>query len=344
MSDQYDVTIGIPVFRAVSYIQDTMKSALNQSFQNIEFLIVDDCGDDGTIVFISLLQKNHPRGKDIRILRNDQNCGVSYCRNLIIEKARGRFLYFMDADDLIEPNTIQLLFDTVIQKQAQVAYGSYEIIDMLNNGFTQVYQKASMVLEGEDKLALYAFKNVNIFHVSVCNCLIDLTFLRQIGTRFIDVPYWEDMAFTTEFVTKVSCAVLLSEVTYHYIRRPDSLSHYQERNQYDKQEIMRNIAVLENLKSQCNFMRGRPYLPYLCNNLETNSFYLICHILQHFEQIVPCFDWPELKRIMCHPLTLCHILRFRYKMFPNLFFCILGMTPVPIFPKVIRLIKKIKNR
>ena len=70
MKEQYEVTIGIPVYQSVDYIRDTMNSALNQSFSDIEFLIVDDRGHDGTMDVISRFQTSHPRGKDILILIN----------------------------------------------------------------------------------------------------------------------------------------------------------------------------------------------------------------------------------------------------------------------------------
>ena len=128
MKDQYEVTIGIPVYRSVDFIRDTMTSALNQTFPDIEFLIVDDCGQDGTMDVVSQIQKSHQRGKDIHIIVNDSNRGVSYSRNRIIDETRGRFLYFLDSDDTIESNTIQLLYDAIIQNRVQIAYGSYEII------------------------------------------------------------------------------------------------------------------------------------------------------------------------------------------------------------------------
>lgn len=345
MRDQYDVTIGIPVYRAVNYIKDTINSALNQTFSDIEFLIVDDCGNDGTIDYISFLQNNNFRGKDIRILKNDKNHGVSFCRNRIIDEARGKYLYFMDADDMIELNTIQILFDAVMQKQSQVAYGSYEIIDTINNSSKRVYQKASKVFVSEDELALYAFKNNNVFHVSVCNCLIDLSFLRQIGLKFLNVSYWEDMAFTSEFVTRVNKAVLLPDVTYHYICRPDSLSHYQERVRYDKQEIMSNILVLDYLKNKCISMKGKIYLPYLCYILEMNSFYAVCHIKRHINQISPRLKWYEIKKIMHHPMRICNIMLFRHKQLSNLFFCIMSVMPIPLFKLTIWFIcKYIKDK
>ena len=157
MKEQYEITIGIPVYQSVDYIQDTMNSALNQSFPDIEFLIVDDRGNDGTMDVISHFQTSHPRGNDIRILVNEKNKGVSYSRNRIIEEARGRFLYFMDSDDTIEPNTIQLLYDAVIQHHVQVAYGSYEIIDgigrysVLDNERTKKEGKYLSMVDGQPK-------------------------------------------------------------------------------------------------------------------------------------------------------------------------------------------------
>ena len=246
----FDVTIGIPVFRAYDYINSTMQSVLNQTYSSIEFLIIDDCGNDGTIGVVEEFQKDHPRGKDIRILRNEKNMGVSFCRNRIIDEAMGQFLYFMDSDDTIEPFTIQILIDAVRRTHSQIAYGSYEIIDLVNNSPVQKYQKADIQLTGDGELAMYAFSHINVFHVSVCNNLVNLDFLRQTGIRFINAHYWEDMAYTTELVTKITRAVLLSNITYHYMWRPDSLSHYQNREHLHKDEIMDNISVINYLKGK----------------------------------------------------------------------------------------------
>lgn len=343
MKERYEVTIGIPVYRSVDYIQNTMMSALNQSFPDIEFLIVDDCGNDGTMDVIKMFQMNHPRGKDIHILNNDTNLGVSYSRNRIIDEARGRCLYFMDSDDTIEPDTIQLLYDAIVDNQAQIAYGSYEIIDGIGNSPKEVFQKDSLVLNGVDKLALYAFRNSHIFHVSVCNQLIDLSFLRQTGVRFMDVSYWEDMVFTTELVTKVTKAVLLSNITYHYVRRHGSLSHYQDREKLDRQEILKNISVINYIKDKCKNLKEKPYLPYLCNYIEMNSFYTICHIIKKNKRITPKISYDEMRDYIRHPMSLIDIMSFKYKRFSNLLFCMTGKMPILFFVPTIWALGKIKE-
>lgn len=343
MKDQYEVTIGIPVYKSIDFILDTMTSALNQTFPDIEFLIVDDCGQDGTMAIISQIQNSHQRGNDIRILKNESNKGVGYSRNRMIDEARGRYLYFMDSDDTIEPNTIQLLYDTIIQNHVQIAYGSYEIIDGIGNSPIERYQKDALVLKGEDQLAMYAFKNNHIFHVSVCNHLVDLAFLRQSEVRFIDASYWEDMVYTTELVMIISSAVLLPDITYHYYRHSGSLSKYQVRNTYDREEIMKNVSVIQLLKEKCASLLGKNYFPYFFYNIEMISFYMACHILRNSHRITPMISLMEIQKMLRYPVPMKEILQFNNKRIPNMLFALLSDMPLFLFRPSIWALGKLKK-
>ena len=339
----YDVTIGIPVYNAKDYIVNTMESALSQTYPSIEFLIIDDCGEDGSISEILRIKEEHPRGAHIHVLRNDNNYGVGYCRNRIIAESQGKYLYFMDSDDIIEYNTIQLLMNAMINHQVQIAYASYDIIDTVNNEPIEVYRKPSIVIDKEDELAMYAFKYNQVFHVSVCNSLIDLTFLRHTGLKFIDAFFWEDLAFTSELVTMVSRAVFISDITYHYIRRSGSLSHYQERDQYDKGEFMNSLFVLNYLKEKCINLKGKDYLPFFCYNLEVNSFYIVLRIMKYSHQIVPAVTSSEMKAFLKHPMSISEIFFFSNKKLANLLFWLIGNMPVLILVPIMNIIRKIKH-
>lgn len=339
----YDVTIGIPVFRSFDYVRDAMMSALSQTFLGIEILVVDDGGNDGSIAVIKELQQTHPRGGHIHIVTNPKNMGAGYSRNRIIDEAKGKFLYFMDSDDTIEANTIQLLYDAIVKNQAEVAYGSYEIVDRSVPHCKEVYQKDDVCLSGDGQLAEYALSHVGRFHVSACNCLMDLEFLRQSGVRFINTNYWEDMAFTYELVPKVTRAILLSSVTYHYLRHSGSLSHYQAREQLHKEEVLANASTLNYLKEKCKAYRGQSFLPYMCYNLELNSFYIVCHILKNAHLIVPGFSHHEMRDILCHPLNLPDILCFRSLLLQNLLFWLLSRLPVPLFVVSVKVLGKLKR-
>ena len=76
-------------------------SALNQTYSSIEFLLIDDGGADVSIEIVERMKADHHRGRDIRIIKHEQNKGVAASRNRIIDEASGEYLYFMDSDDVI---------------------------------------------------------------------------------------------------------------------------------------------------------------------------------------------------------------------------------------------------
>ena len=95
------VSVIIPVYNVEPYITQSLESALAQTYPSIEFLLVDDFSSDLSADIVRRFQMNHPRGADIRLLSNPNNLGVSASRNRIIDEARGEYLFFMDADDVI---------------------------------------------------------------------------------------------------------------------------------------------------------------------------------------------------------------------------------------------------
>lgn len=339
----YEVTIGIPAFKAVDYIEKTMESALNQTFASIEYLIVDDCGNDGTIKVVERLQKEHPRGKDIHILYNKQNLGVGRTRNIILDEAQGEYLFFLDSDDILEPDAIEKMMKAARQYQAEIVYGSWARVDNVHHSPVQYNQYPDMQLLRTDELAMYAFKNYSSFQISVCNILINLNMIRLNHMRFIDTIFWEDLAFTYDLVPKVSRAVFLSLITYHYLCRPSSLSQYQDRDLIQKKEIQTNVLTIDYLKDKSLSYCDKNYLPYLCYNLEMNSFYIVCYVLKNSCKIEQTFSCRELRDYMRFPVGLSKILLFKRKRMSCLIFWIIAHLPSCLFICVIRWIGKMKH-
>lgn len=332
---EYEVTIGIPLYNAERFIRPTLESALAQTFPSIEFLIVDDCGTDGSAEIVKDMQTGHPRGNDIRLVRQPRNMGVGPARNQIIDEARGRYLYFMDADDLIAPETISLLHENVTRHAAEIAFGSYEKVIYKpsgNNdgasGEKELYSYPDAVLTGKGCLAEFAFRKYGGIQAAVWNWLVDLSFLRATGHRFIDASYWEDMVFTYTLTTFVSRAVLLPDVTYSYMCREDSLSNYQRRDLIAKSEVTANVATVDVLKCVArDRLMGRPYLGNWCCNVMMTDFYIICNAIRNRDIIRPAVTPSELRSFMSHPLRLGEILRLGRLRGKNLFLYTLGKLP-----------------
>ena len=322
---KYDVTIGIPVYRAEPYIRKTMESALSQSYPSIEYLVVDDGGGDKSIAIIKELIASHSRGKDVHILSHSHNQGVSASRNQIIDEACGDYLYFMDADDVIAENTITLLMCNLRQYDAEIVFGSYEKIGI--SGEKTIYQYPSLQLLGEDQLACYAYRKYGGIQASACNYLVKTSLLRNHKHYFINTNYWEDFVFTFDLVTIIERAVLLSDITYSYLCHENSLSHYQGRDQISKNEVMKNVETIDYLKGRSPIYYNKVYFPHRCYNLVLTYFYMACHILKRRKAIHPSVLNAEIKAMMSHPATFRQICFFHDGRIKNMYFYILGHLP-----------------
>lgn len=339
----YEVTIGIPAYKAADYIEKTMESALNQTFESIEYLVVDDCGNDGTIEVVERLKNEHPRGEDIHIHYNKENLGVGKSRNIILEQAQGDYLFFLDSDDILELDAIEKMVQVAHAYQTDVVYGSWTRVDKIHHTPIQPSQYPDIQLLKPDELAMYAFKNYSSFRISVCNALFKLSTIRETHLHFLDAVFWEDLAFTYDFVPMVEKAVLLSDITYHYICRPGSLSQYQDREQLDMKEILRNVSTVDYLKKKCQQYEGKNYFSYMYYNLEMNSFYIVCYVLKHRHKISQVIIDKDLQSYMHSPIGFSKILLFRKKKTSCLVLWMLAHLPAYLFVYSIRWIGKIKH-
>ena len=322
---EYDVTIGIPFYRSVDTIGQTLESALSQTYESIEFLLVDDAGEDGSLAIAQCLKQHHFRGKDVRIISHKHNLGVAASRNEIIDEAKGEFLYFLDSDDVIEVNTISLLMNQARKHDAEMVFGSYEKIEL--DGRKTIYQYPFKQFTKSDQLATFAYRQYGGIQASACNYIVKTSLLRNNGHRFLNSSYWEDMVFTFDLVTLVSRAVLLPDVTYSYRCRPDSLSRYQQRDKVSKEEIMQTVQTIDHLKNCSPVIISKSYYSNRCFQVAMTDFYIACRILRLGNRIVPIVMNSEIKQMMKHPAKLRQICSFRQSKVKNISMWIIGKLP-----------------
>ena len=307
---KYDVTIAFPVYNAAKYLRDTMLSALAQDYPSIEFLVLDDCGTDGSMEIVRQLQREHPRGEDIRIVSQEHNMGVGAARNRILKEARGQYLYFLDADDLIIPSTISLLMETARKYQAEVVMASYERIKLYHDEPQKtLFQFQPMVFTERHALATYAFSHYGALQANVWNVLMDLRLIRECHMQFVNTNFWEDMAFKYDLVTHVTRAVLLPDVTYSYMCRENSLSNFLTRKEISKDEVFRNVATIDTLKHHYERILGRPYFAKWLQFVLDTDYFIICDVLQKRELIHPRVSDVELRNMLYSPLNIMQTLR-----------------------------------
>ena len=120
------ISIIIPAYNKSSYILDTLESCINQEYSDYEIIIVDDCSQDDTFSKIQLFAAKNNVFHNIIIHKNVKNGGVSYSRNVGIQKAAGEYVLFLDADDILSPDALSLLYQAVRKNNADIVFPQRE--------------------------------------------------------------------------------------------------------------------------------------------------------------------------------------------------------------------------
>lgn len=121
-----DVTIIIPVYNVKNYIVDCLHSVMSQtSTCAIECILVDDCGSDNSIEIAAKLIESYEGPIQFKILRQPYNQGPSAARNLGFKEAEGDYVFFLDSDDTLSSDCIELLYSLARKYDADYVQGSY---------------------------------------------------------------------------------------------------------------------------------------------------------------------------------------------------------------------------
>ena len=123
------VSIVVPVYNAEKYLEDCLISLVDQTYENIEIILVDDGSvDDSGRICDSWAEKD-----DRIIVYHKKNEGVSTTRNFGIQRARGKFLMFVDADDMLVLNAVEYMVKEMIKNNSELVVCKYQSQDYKKN-------------------------------------------------------------------------------------------------------------------------------------------------------------------------------------------------------------------
>lgn len=229
----YKVTLSMPIYNVAAYVECALLSALNQTFESIEFLLVDDRGTDNSMNIVRRIIKEHPRGKDVRIIEHPHNIGVGAARNTAIDNAQGEYLFFMDSDDEITPDCIQVLYDKMMEEKVDMVVGSYIRVSKEKKPLAEKIYK-DVVLRGSKKIQInqYNVKNrfENAIYFPLWNKMYNLSVLKELNIRCIPNQLNEDIMFTTSCVLILNSCAFVSKPTYMYYEIENSSTDNLKKN------------------------------------------------------------------------------------------------------------------
>ncbi|MCM1182618.1 MAG: glycosyltransferase [Roseburia sp.] len=229
------VSVIVPVYNAELFLRRTVNSILEQTYRNIEVILVDDGSTDksGEICDAFAL-----RDKRIKSYHNT-NHGVSYARNYGIDVARGEYVHFVDADDVIPPDFVELMLNNITAENSDVVFC----------GWAKVFEYTEYVNRLEDRtysvenyfIALY--KGERLGSTSSCIGMYKMAVIRDHKVRFPeDLRCGEDAIFVVEYMKHVNKISSIKNVVYYYMDDNENsctknifYDHYQmEQRRYDE--------------------------------------------------------------------------------------------------------------
>ena len=211
--EQDKISIVVPVYRAEKYIEETMDCVRAQTYRDWELLLVEDCGPDRSRQVIEeYIQRT---GDDrIHLLTQPANLGAAKARNLGVNEAKGRYLAYLDADDLWEPDKLEKELAFMKEKQAAFVFTGYEFADENGKGTGKVVRVPAVINYKE------ALKNTTIFTSTV---MFDMEKLSKEQLQMPQIKS-EDTALWWRILREGTVACGLNENLVKYRRAGKSLS------------------------------------------------------------------------------------------------------------------------
>ena len=218
------ISIIVPVYNRELYVEECVRSLLEQNYTNIQVILIDDGSEDRSLDICNRLALEDHRVKVIAM----EHGGVSKARNLGLDEATGTYIFFIDSDDIVHPQTLENLLLEI--KKYNVALALVEGRDIKQENWETEIITECMSVKQFQKVKLYSnqeaiaklFNNRELFG-RIGGYMIKSEYLGS--TRFsTDIFLGEDVRFMYENLLKGSDAVVLSELCYYWRTHPAKIS------------------------------------------------------------------------------------------------------------------------
>jgi teichuronic acid biosynthesis glycosyltransferase TuaG len=232
------VSIITPCFNAADFIAETIRSVQNQTFTDWEWFIMDDCSDDASVSIIAEYAKNDVR---IKLLPLKKNGGAAVARNMGIALAKGKYMTFIDADDVWSQRFLAENVSRIAQSEGFLC-ASYEMYDVTLN------RKLGELIVPE-----YATYSA-ILKTNTISCLTAFIDISRLGKEFMpEIKYRQDMGLWLKYLKKINRVEGIFESLAIYRIRKQSLSHNKINLLKHQWTFYREVENLSLLKSSYYF-------------------------------------------------------------------------------------------
>lgn len=220
MGDSPLVSVIMPIYNSEKYMRQSIDSVLNQSLNNIELVLIDDGSTDSSL---SIAKEIAGHDKRVKVIAQGKNLGPGAAKNLGIVSSNGIYLAFCDADDWVENNMYESLYNNIQSSVADISICGIVQEYTDNNDKVIRIQKSfldnQIVLGESDSIKkVPELDRARIFSFAV-NKLFKRSIIMDNDIRFSGKKFGEDFDFTVRYFEYVNSMIICSQTFYHYMKR-----------------------------------------------------------------------------------------------------------------------------
>lgn len=207
------ISVVIPCYNVEKYVAKCLDSVMNQTYKNLEIILVYDCATDDTL---SILEEYEKKDDRIKLIKNEKNSGLSYSRNQGIKYATGKYIGFIDSDDYINHSFYENLHDEIVKNKADISLCDMKVVyEKTNNTIL------SKCYEGEK------FNLLNVVNSGLAASACNKLFKREIFDKYLfEVgKVNEDIAVVIPALVNAKKIAYAKKSYYYYVQRGGSIQN-----------------------------------------------------------------------------------------------------------------------
>lgn len=241
------VTYIIPIYNVSDYIVKSVRSLLEQSYSNIEYIFINDCSsDDSEIKLRRTIEEFPERCDNIKIITNKQNLGSATSRNIGLDMAQGEYVMFADSDDWISCDYVEFMVHKIESGGDDIVYCDYfESYDNNEKLINQNY--------GIDNIECIRLMLEGGLHGSTCNKIYRRSFLLKSKQRFVrGADLFEDVSWNIRLFACTTKISYIPKAFYHYVQyNSNSIIKSMASSEKKRDRAMQRI---ENVRVACDYL------------------------------------------------------------------------------------------
>jgi len=264
------LSIIIPVYNIEDYISRCLDSVINQTYLNLEIIIVDDGSIDRTPI---ILDDHAKKDKRIKVIHK-KNEGVSIARLIGMKFSTGYYVGFVDGDDIVDADMFELLMKNANKYNADISHCGY-VMDFPDGHSDMYYGTGNKIIQNHEE-GIKSLLEGKFIEPGMGNKIYKRTLIESfIDNKYMDysIKNLEDL-LVNYFLFKESYRTIYEDVCkYHYIKRKSSASTKISRNKYeDPIKVMKILLNLEMLYTDVYEIIYKRYIYTLINNVNQNDY------------------------------------------------------------------------